>query len=241
MKKAGILAFCLVFGTIVFAAGNRVGTQGKPTRTLPYPPHAKTLGIEGNVVLTGDVSADGRIGPLKVLASSSPELTATATDFVSSWTFTPAKDGGKPVPVTINAVVRFRKDSTSPKGVAPGTLNAPIVGNLVLAPSDANGKASGPEGFALDSSDGGVVGMLDLDFPASTAPRTYHVAVEDQAAAGKTSKLAEKTVTAGGTGQTIKTITFRRLRKDGAIEKGAHTVRIVVDGANAGGGVYRVL
>jgi TonB family protein len=223
------------------AAPVRVPAVAHPIRSVPYPPEAAQKKIEGNVVLTGEVSVAGRVTGLRALSSSAPELTPPALEFVSQWQFDPATEGGKPVPVALNAVVRFRKDSraSSPAGLDPGTMPAPMVGNLVLSPAGRQGQSKRLEGFAVGPDDGGVAGTLDLDLPRDSAAKSYRVVVTDQFPSGRRVTLLDQPVSGGG--NTSVTLSFHRaIDPADPAEKGAHEVDVAVDAKEAGGGVYRV-
>ncbi|HET7451852.1 MAG TPA: energy transducer TonB [Thermoanaerobaculia bacterium] len=203
----------------------------------PYPEEARRQGIEGNVVLTGDISADGRIGGLEVLASSSPLLEKAAVDHVNRTKFPPGKEDGKPVPLVLNVTVRFRDDRN--RIADTGSMPAPIVGDFSLMPADASGRASGPEGFAVEAGDGGIAGELAVDVPKKTRGKTFHVVVNDRLPGGRTAVLLDRSETAdprGGIGVHV----FRRIDPSRPEERGLHAVSVTVDGRPAGGARYRV-
>lgn len=221
----------------------RVPAAAKPVVSSPYPPQASSRNIEGNVVLTGEVSAAGEVKGLKVLASSSPELSNAAVEFVGRWKFSPAQKNGIPVAVILNAVVRFRKDKRARAGggLDPGTMPSPMVGNLVLSPAGPAGQSKRLEGFAVERGDRGIAGLLDLDLPRSPAVRSYRVAVTDVLPSGKVVPLDNRVVTGGGGGDDTVTLSFHRdIDPDRSTETGTHLIRVTVDGRDAGGGVYRV-
>src|SRR5215471_10603293 len=114
MRRLALFTLLLGAASIALATGKRTAAVAKPTRAAPYPPDA--LSVEGNVVLTGEVTAAGDVKDLKVHATSSPKLTPAAIDSVSRWKFVPATEDGKPVPITLNAVVRFRKEVGRTRG-----------------------------------------------------------------------------------------------------------------------------
>ena len=203
----------------------------------PYPAEARRQGIEGNVVLTADVSAEGRIGGLEVLASSSPLLEKAAIDHLNRTKFPPGKEDGKPVAIVLNATVRFRDDRS--RIADTGSMPAPIVGDFSLMPADANGHPSGPEGFAVESGDGGIAGDLVVDVPKKSQGKTFHVVVTDRLPAGRTAVLLDRREAAdarGGIGVHV----FRRIDVGRPDERGVHAVSVTVDGRSAGGARYRV-
>ena len=222
----------------------RVPAAAHPIRSVPYPPRAAAQQIEGNVVLTGTVTAKGEVAALRPLASSSPALTAAAIDFVSQWKFTPATEGGKPIPLTLNAVVRFRKDARGKPstGLDPGTMQAPMVGNLVLSPGGPQGQSKSLEGFPVESQDASVTGTIDLDLPKASPSKPYRMVVTDVFPSGRRVTLLDRPVSGGGTeGAYAATVTFHRLIRAGdPSEKGEHLVSVQIDGREAGGGIYTV-
>jgi TonB family protein len=203
----------------------------------PYPEEARKNGIEGNVVVTGDITADGKAAGLRVLATSSPVLVEPALAHLRRSKFPPGKEDGKIVPLILNATVRFRDDRT--RIADTGSMPAPIVGDLSVMPASADGKPTGPEGFAIGPSDAGVRGQLVVDVPKSSAGKTLHVVVTDRFPGGKALVVLDRRETPdprGGIGVDI----FRRVDSGKAEERGIHTLDVAVDGRPAGGARYRV-
>ncbi|NPU83426.1 MAG: TonB family protein [Syntrophaceae bacterium] len=94
------------------------GTSGAvPTAALPryrnnarpsYPLAARLRGYEGMVLLSVEVSADGRVDDLMVKRSSGYEvLDRSALDAVRTWTFEPARRMGQPVRMRVDIPVKF--------------------------------------------------------------------------------------------------------------------------------------
>jgi TonB family protein len=218
----------------------RTPAKAKLVASAPYPAEAKKQNVEGNVVLTGEITPEGKVAGLKVLNSSSPLLNQRAIEFVSRWSFGAPSENGKPIAICLNTVVRFRKDKA--KALDPGALPAPMTGNLTLFPVPVKGLANpADEGFPVERDDRGIRGLLDLDVPASLSPKSYKVVLTDVGPSGKAIPLLEKAVNGGGRGSTTISLSFfRAIRADDRAEKGLHTVRVVVDGRNAGGAQYRV-
>jgi TonB family protein len=239
-RLALLPAAALAAAAAVFAAdpppSGRMAGSAKMVSSPPFPADAWKKGVEGNVVLTGLITADGSVSGLEVLASSSPLLTDTARHYIEKWKFAPAVENGKPVPLTINAVVRFRKDRGHVTD--PGTLAQPIVGNLVLTPADLGGKATATEGFPVEARDSGVRGLLDLDLPKAMATAKFHIVVTDVFPSGKSEVILNQAAVATGTIYAVtlyRTIDARRHE-----EQGTHTLKVTVDGRDAGGARYRV-
>ena len=243
MKKSLVAAALALWAGGLAAAPRREAGTPKATRMPSYPAEARRQKVEGNVVVTGELTKEGSVSGLTVLRSSSPILEPTALKTVGGWKFSPATLDGKPVTVILNAVVRFRKDRGKPgKGLDPGTLPAPIVGNLVVSPGSSSALATAPEGFAVLPGDKGVRGELDLDVPATPSPRDYRIVVTDVGSSGRSVKVVEKTLRAGGSPEksTVSLVLFRPLDASDKAERGLHTLRVSVDGVDAGGARYRV-
>jgi TonB family protein len=203
----------------------------------PYPAEARKSGIEGNVVVTGDVSPDGKANDLRILASSSPILNEPALAHLRRTKFPPGKEDGKIVPLILNATVRFRDDRN--RIADTGSMPAPIVGDLSVMPAGSDGKPTGPEGFAIEASDAGVRGRLVVDVPKSSGGKTFHVVVTDRFPGGKSLVVLDRSEMAdprAGIGMDL----FRRIDSAKAGERGIHTLEVAVDGRPAGGARYRV-
>jgi TonB family protein len=72
-----------------------------------YPPDAKWHRVEGEVVVSATIRADGRATDLQVLAG--PEmLRKAAIESVHRWVFKPSEFEGKPVETDVSAIVHFR-------------------------------------------------------------------------------------------------------------------------------------
>jgi len=96
-----------------------IGTNDRrPPRLLSnrpptYPAHAIARRVEGTVLLRIQISADGNVGHLEVLASSGhPILDAAAVRAVRSWRFAPAVNSGRAVAATVRLPVRFSLDNS---------------------------------------------------------------------------------------------------------------------------------
>lgn len=239
-----VAASLLLFGAGASAAPPpRVAPAQKAYHPLGYPAGAMKKGIEGNVIVAGEITPTGGVTGLHVLASSSPMLESAAEQQVSRWTFTPGTRAGKPVAVTLNAFVRFRKDGAAPQGApAPGALPAPIVGNLVVTPADSAGNPSAPEGFAIEKGDAGMAGALTVDLPKTSKPHQYRIAVTDVFPSGREIPVAQQTISGGNTPASASvSFTFHRtIDPASRNETGLHRLRVRVDGRDAGGAEYRV-
>jgi TonB family protein len=229
------LAASSLFAAEPLPPGRRAGSA-KMISSPPFPSDARKNGVEGNVVLSGVITADGSVTGLEVLASSSPLITDTALHYIEKWKFAPAVENGKPVPLTINAVVRFRKDRA--RVTDPGSLGEPIVGNLVLTPADLSGKATATEGFPVENRDSGLRGVLDLDLPKAMAHAKFRLVVTDVFPSGKSEMILDQEAVA--TGSIYNVTLYRAIDARRREEQGVHTLKVAVDGRNAGGARYRV-
>jgi len=73
-----------------------------------YTPEAKEAKIQGGVVLTLVVNAQGRADDIKVTQSLDPGLDANAVAAVGQWLFKPGMKDGQPVDVAVRIEVNFR-------------------------------------------------------------------------------------------------------------------------------------
>ena len=85
---------------IVTAPGNAQESLTPPSRlraAMPaYPPALHDAGVQGTVVLEGDIGVDGAIANLAVMQSVNPELDALCRDAVLQWRYCPTRLHGAP-------------------------------------------------------------------------------------------------------------------------------------------------
>jgi TonB family protein len=77
-------------------------------KNLKYPEKAKNAGVEGVVLVTYIIDANGKIKSPKVIRGLEPEIDSEAlriTGLISGWK--PANQGGRPVPTTVTMPVEF--------------------------------------------------------------------------------------------------------------------------------------
>lgn len=82
----------------------------KPGSATPkYPPRARAKGIEGEVVLTVIIGADGRVKKAAIY-SAEPEgvFEEVALSAVRNWSFEPATYQGQPVQMTLKLPLAFK-------------------------------------------------------------------------------------------------------------------------------------
>ncbi len=92
----------------VFAV-TAVDVLPKPISQNPpvYPMHSRRIGEEARVVVRFVVTEEGRVGEVDVIERSSRECADAAAAAVRTWTFVPAKRGGKPVAVEMHIPIVF--------------------------------------------------------------------------------------------------------------------------------------
>jgi periplasmic protein TonB len=74
-----------------------------------YPEEAKKEKIQGEVVVTAIISAEGKVLDVTVKKSPDEQLSKAAMDAVKQWTFQPGKDAkGKAVQAKSDITVNFR-------------------------------------------------------------------------------------------------------------------------------------
>ncbi len=74
---------------------------------IPYPPEARSRGIQGPVLFELVLSSNGEVSSAKVLDSPAPELTDAAIFAVRKFRFRPARINDKPVAIRIRYTYRF--------------------------------------------------------------------------------------------------------------------------------------
>ncbi|MBU6152847.1 MAG: TonB family protein [Bdellovibrionales bacterium] len=74
---------------------------------VPYPPSARSRGIQGSVIFDLIVSSKGEVASAKVVKSPAPELTDAALSAVQKFRFKPARFKDKPVAIQIRYTYRF--------------------------------------------------------------------------------------------------------------------------------------
>lgn len=85
-----------------------VAPQVSKRAPLEYPVRAKNKEIEGYVVLSLLIGADGKVETVKVIEASPPDVFETAAvRAVRKWVFQPARYEGKAVETWANQTIRF--------------------------------------------------------------------------------------------------------------------------------------
>ncbi len=73
-----------------------------------YPEEARRLGIEGAVVVKLYINERGEVEDIEVVKSPDKLLSEAALKSLSKARFSPARAGGKPMPVVLEFTLRFR-------------------------------------------------------------------------------------------------------------------------------------
>jgi len=87
-----------------------VSQPGAEEMRAAYPARARADGIEGNVSLKILVTADGRIGRVRIVRGAGHGFDQVAVDLVRRFGFRPGEKNGKPVDVWIPWTYKFRLD-----------------------------------------------------------------------------------------------------------------------------------
>jgi protein TonB len=88
--------------------------EAPPTKPTPiekapidYPAEARAAGVEGRLILTLHVDADGRVSRVEVVKGVDPRLDGPAVEAARRWRFEPARRCAVPVPATYTLARRF--------------------------------------------------------------------------------------------------------------------------------------
>lgn len=73
-----------------------------------YPDPARIARMEGAVILSATIAADGRVVDVEIERSRGPFLDRAATEAVSRWRYVPARIGSTPVAVILRVTLTFR-------------------------------------------------------------------------------------------------------------------------------------
>jgi TonB family protein len=108
MLLAG-MAFCQESADKVYRVGNGVKPPAVLQKADPaYTQEASTAKIEGTVLLSVTVGADGVARDIKVVHSLEPGLDTNAVAAVEAWKFQPGTKDGQAVAVKATIEVNFR-------------------------------------------------------------------------------------------------------------------------------------
>jgi TonB family protein len=88
----------------------------------PYPPEALAAGLSGTVVLELDVDENGKVGNVTITQEAGHGFDEAALAAVKQFEFTPALEGGRPIPSRVTYAYKFLLEQ---KRVAPSPSPAP--------------------------------------------------------------------------------------------------------------------
>src|SRR5262245_13081227 len=117
MRRLGALTLVLLFAATGFAqVPERLGPDITPPSALSkvnplYSATARTIGIEGKVILDAIVHKDGRVEVLGVKQGLGYGLDENARLAVRRLQLTPAKKNDEPVDVAMDIAVEFNLDN----------------------------------------------------------------------------------------------------------------------------------
>ena len=75
---------------------------------VPYPPSARSLRVQGAVILDLIIGSDGKVASSKIVSSPSQDLSDAALSAISRFRFRPAHFKDKPVAIQIRYTYRFK-------------------------------------------------------------------------------------------------------------------------------------
>ena len=126
MTKVWLVFFVLIIGSGLFAQvpihygkpdSSKVSTeiitaQPQPlmdiNRAIVYPQEAQKAGLEGHVLLSGRISAEGKLEQIAIWESTDKIFEDAAINAIRDCKFTPAMSNGKPIRSWYNLPVVFR-------------------------------------------------------------------------------------------------------------------------------------
>ena len=97
------------------AVGGCIGPPVKVRDVRPvYPPALQDTGIQGTVVIDGQIGTDGRMKDMRVVSSPHPAFESSALEAVGQWEFRPTTLNGRVIDTRINVNVSFAPEPTAP-------------------------------------------------------------------------------------------------------------------------------
>ncbi len=191
---------------------------------------------QGNVILIARIDKKGAVQDAHALWATHPDFVQPTLAAVQAWSFRPALQNGQPIEIAANIVFPFRIRDDKGK-LAGRELLGPAVSDLALFPADASGKRTAPEGFPLrKGADPRLRVEATLDLPSVDKARTIPYKVEAISPARKRSIVYESTLAVA---RKQISVPLRFSVPIGADwEDGIWLLRVLVDGADAGGGQF---
>jgi TonB family protein len=208
--------------------GAKLVRQPKPV----YPEGASKGQRQGNVNLIGRIDEKGKVTDIRLVSATLEAFIDPGIAAVNTWEFKPATRAGKPIEIAANIALRFRLE-----GDKHGDIPSPLLGDLAIFPADAQGKATGPDGYPIHR---GVDGRLRveavLDVAPDPKPRALNLSVTALSPTGKKVLLLEDVQQVKPGTKEVKIPFTEVVRPDW--EDGVWLVRFVVNNADAGGGQF---
>jgi len=104
------------------AVGGCIGPPVKTKDVSPvYPASLADSGVQGTVILKGQLGTDGKMKDLQVVSSPDPALERAALDAVGEWEFAPTTLNGNVIDTPTTITVNFRL----PKSLGPAPASPP--------------------------------------------------------------------------------------------------------------------
>lgn len=90
------------------AVGGCIGPPVKVKDVRPlYPPTLQDSGIQGTVLIEGQIGTDGRMKEMRVVSAPHPAFESSALEAVGQWEFRPTTLNGRVIDTRINVNVSF--------------------------------------------------------------------------------------------------------------------------------------
>jgi hypothetical protein len=129
---------------------------------------------QGNVLLIAVIDRQGKLRDIVPIATSNEGFVDASVAAAKLWRFKPATRNGKPVEIAANIGMRFRLQLPEKRGQLP----RPMLGNVDISPADANGRATGPQGFPIrQGGDPKLYAEALVDVPANSTELRVPVVV----------------------------------------------------------------
>lgn len=232
MRGGRLRGWGLLAAAFVVAASAKGQTREAVQTKRQDPVYPEKSEGQGNVLMSGRIDKQGRLGDLHLLAASAKEFIKPAADAVKAWEFRPAMRDGIPIEVPANIGVRFRIP-----GEKRGLIPAPILGDLAIFPADESGKRTAPEGFPIRrGQDRALRAEAHLDVPPNLNARTLSVRVEAVAPSGRHVAIFQPPVAVPARVMEVTIPVVARIGADW--EEGVWMLRFTVNGNGAGSGQF---
>ncbi|MGH9399102.1 MAG: energy transducer TonB [Thermoanaerobaculia bacterium] len=198
-----------------------------------YPEALHKTQQQGNVLLIARVDKQGKLQNIYPVATSHEGFVEPALDAVRLWKFHPATRDGRPIEIAANIGVRFRIQLQDKRGEIP----RPMLGDLAIAPADAYGKATAPEGFPIRrGADAKLAAAALLDVSLNKTARSVPLKVEAWSPTGRRIPVFEEALLIPANATEIKVPVAIAIKPDW--EDGVWMLRFFISDEDAGGGQF---